>query len=123
MSSFVSRENSLKSKGLIVERVQRFSERGKRVALSRMEMYLAVIRVLDQGDSITEQQIIRKAGLSLVLSKEFFNFLVRLGIIKEKTVGTKLVYSITDKGQRLCVYFGLDDDNSIFRGTGIFRID
>ena len=88
-----------------------------------MEMYLAIIRVLDHGDSITQQQIIRKTGLNFNLSKEFFNFLVQLNIIKEKTVGSKKVYTLTDKGQRLCTYFGLDDDNPIFRGTGIFRID
>lgn len=88
-----------------------------------MEIYLAVIKVLDHGDSITQQQIMRKAGLSLVPPQEFFNFLVRLGIIREKTLGPKVVYSITDKGQRLVTYFGLDDDSSIFRGSGIFRID
>ena len=93
------------------------------MALSRMEMYLAIIRVLDHGDPITQQQIIRKTGLNFNLSKEFFNFLVQLNIIKEKTVGSKKVYTLTDKGQRLCAYFGLDDDNPIFRGTGIFRID
>ena len=95
----------------------------EQLALSRMEMYLAIIRVLNDGDSITQQQVTRKAGLGLVLSKEFFNFLVRLDIIREKAVDSKTVYSITDKGQRLCSYFGLDDDNPIFRGTGIFGID
>jgi predicted transcriptional regulator len=115
--------NSLKSKGLIVELVQ-FSLKGSEgLPLSRMEKYLAIIRVLDQMDSITQQQINRKAGLGLILSKEFFSFLVRLDIIKEKTVESKTVYSITDKGQRLCSYFGLNDDNQIFRGTGVFRID
>jgi predicted transcriptional regulator len=88
-----------------------------------MEMYLAIIRVLDRGDSITQQQITRKAGLGFTLSKEFLNFLVKLDIIIERTAGSKTVYSLTDKGQRLCAYFGLDDDNHIFRGTGIFRID
>ena len=95
----------------------------EQLALSRMEMYLAIIRVLDHGDSITQQQVTRKAGLGLVLSKEFFNFLVKLDIIAEQTMGSKTVYSLTEKGQRLCAYFGLDDDNPIFRGTGIFRID
>jgi predicted transcriptional regulator len=89
---------------------------------SRMEMYLAVIKVLDRGDPMAQQQIMRKAGLSLTLSKEFFNFLVGLDIISEKTIGPKVEYFITKKGQRLCDYFGLNDDNSIFSGTGIFRI-
>jgi predicted transcriptional regulator len=100
-----------------------FYERGHNLALSRMEMYLAIIRVLDRGDSITQQQITRKAGLNFSLSKEFFNFLVKMDVIEERNVGSKKVYSLTDKGQRLITYFGLDDDNPIFRGTGIFRID
>jgi predicted transcriptional regulator len=83
-------------------------------ALSRMEMYLATIRVLDHGDSITRQQIKRKTGLNFDISKEFFRFLVHFDIIKEKTVGSKTVYNLTDKGQRLYTYFGLDDDTPYF---------
>jgi predicted transcriptional regulator len=119
---FVSRDNSLKSKGLIVVRVKFFVEGANNLGLSRMEMYLAVIKVLDKGDSMSQQQIMRKAGINLTPSKEFFNLLIRLNIIGEKTLGTKIVYYITVKGQMLCAYFGLED-NSIFSGTGIFRID
>jgi predicted transcriptional regulator len=86
-----------------------------------MEMYLAIIKVLDRGDSMAQQQIMRKAGLSLPPSKELLNFLVELDIINEKTIGLKVEYSITKKGQRLCDYFGLNDENSIFSGTRVFR--
>jgi predicted transcriptional regulator len=89
---------------------------------SKMEMYLAVIKVLERGDSMAQQQIMRKTGISFPLSKEFFNFLVGLDIISEKTIGPKVEYFITKKGHMLCDYFGLNDDNSIFSGTGIFRI-
>jgi predicted transcriptional regulator len=89
---------------------------------SRMEMYLAVIKVLDHGDSMAQQQIMRKAGLSFPPSEEFFNFLVDLDIISEKNIGPKVEYLITKKGQRLSDYFGLNDDNPIFSGTGVFRI-
>jgi predicted transcriptional regulator len=88
-----------------------------------MEMYLAVIKVLDSADAMAQQQIMRKAGIPIVPTKDFFNFLVKLDIIDKKTYGAKELYSLTEKGQRLCAYFGLDDDNSIFSGTGIFRID
>jgi predicted transcriptional regulator len=88
---------------------------------SKMEMYLVVIRVLDHGDSMSQQQIMRKAGLSLTPSKEFFSFLVELDIINEKTIGPKVEYSITKKGQMICDYFGLNDENSIFSRTRIFR--
>jgi predicted transcriptional regulator len=95
----------------------------KNQALSRMEIYLAVIRVLDNGDAITQQQVMRKAGLNIPSTNEFFNFLVKLDIIREKNLGYEIAYFITNKGQRLNEYFGLDEDKSRFGGTGIFRID
>ena len=85
----VSRDNSLKSKGLIVVRVQFFVKGRNNLGLSRMEMYLAIIKVLDKGDSMAEQQIMRKAGINFTVSKEFFNFLVKLGIISEHNIGPK----------------------------------
>jgi predicted transcriptional regulator len=88
---------------------------------SKMEMYLAVIKVLDHGDSMTQQQIMHKAGINLPLSTDFFNFLVGLEVICEKTISPKVEYFITKKGHRLCDYFGLNDDNSIFTRTKVFR--
>jgi predicted transcriptional regulator len=88
---------------------------------SRIEMYLAVIKVLNRGDLMAQQQIMRKAGFSLPPSKDFFNFLIKLDLINEKTIGPKVEYSITKKGQMLCDYFGLNDENSIFNGSRIFR--
>jgi predicted transcriptional regulator len=88
---------------------------------SRIEMYLEVIKVLNRGDLMAQQQIMRKAGLSLPLSKEFFNFLVGLDIISEKSTGPKVEYFITKKGQRLCDYFGLNDDNAIFSRNRTFK--
>ncbi len=93
------------------------------MGLSRMEQYLAVIKVLENEEPITRKQIMRKAGFNVVSSEEFFNFLVNLDLIREKTLGPKVVYFITNKGQRLCAYFGLNDEDEIFGGTGIFRID
>jgi len=92
-----------------------------------MEKYLAVIKVLANWDSITQKQITCKADFNSSLPKEYLNFLVKLDLIVEKTLGTKKVYSITDRGQRLCKYFELndndDDNDSIFDGTNITRID
>lgn len=90
---------------------------------SRMEMYLAVIKVLNNCDLITQEQIMRKADLKLTSPKKYLNFLVDLDLIIEKTVGNKTVYSITEKGRKLCNYFRLNDDDSIFDGSNITRID
>lgn len=68
-----------------------------------------------------------KANLDLDSPKEFFNFLVNLDLVAEKKLGNKKVYSITSKGQKVIEYFrsGEDngDDDSIFGGTKITRID
>jgi len=64
---------------------------GKANALghSRMEKYLAVIKVLGNWDSITQKQIVCKADFNLAVPKDYFNFLVKLGLIIEKTIGKK----------------------------------
>ncbi len=100
-----------------------FVKETNNLSLSRMEKSLAIIKVLDDMDSITQKQVIHKAGLEIAAANELFNFLVKLDIIIERSLGTKKVYSITEKGQRICGYFGLDDDDAIFDGSGIFRID
>jgi len=93
------------------------------LALSRMEKYLAVIKVLENWDLITQKQIMSKADLELASPKEYLNFLVKSGLIAEKNLGVKTVYSITGKGQKLCEYFRLRDDEALFGVTKITRID
>jgi len=88
-----------------------------------MEMYLAIIKVLDNDGVLAQQQIMRKAGITTVQPEEFLNFLVKLGIIEERKYGSKTTYALTGKGQRLYAYFALDDDASISNGAGMFRID
>lgn len=93
------------------------------MGLSRMETYLALVKVLENWDLLTQKQIMAKADLDLDSPKEYLNFLVKLDLIIEKRIGHRKVYSITDKGQKLCNYFRSQDDNPIFSGTNITRID
>lgn len=116
-----SYESSLKRKGLIVVTVNFDIQGIAALEPSRMEKYLAIIKVLDDWDSITQDQIMRKADLKATTKKEFLNFLIKLDLIEEKTFGNKRTYSITDKGQRVIKYFRLNDDKAIF--GGLTRID
>jgi predicted transcriptional regulator len=88
-----------------------------------MEKYLAVIKVLENGDLITQKQIMQEADLKLESPKEALEFLVNAQLIVEKKVGNKKLYTITEKGERLYNYFRLNDDGGIFGGTNITRID
>ena len=93
------------------------------MGLSRMELYLAIIKVLNNESPLTQKQIIHKTKLNLSSLKECLDFLVELELVLEEKIGNKTVYSATDKAQKLGKYFGLDDDFSIFGGTHITRID
>lgn len=93
------------------------------MALSRMEKYLAVIKVLENGDLFTQKQIVQEADFRLDSPEEILDFLVNAELIVEKNVGNKKVYAITEKGERLYNYFRLNDDSEIFGGSNITRID
>jgi predicted transcriptional regulator len=88
-----------------------------------MEKYLAIIKVLESGDLISQKEIMEEADLKVESPKEVLDFLVDAQLIEEKKVGNKKVYSITEKGERLYNYFRLNDDSEIFGGTNINRID
>jgi len=87
-----------------------------------MEKYLAIIAVLDNWDLKTQEQIMRKSGLNLTSPREYFNFLIKLDLIREKNVENKTVFSITSKGKRICSYFRQNNNKSIFGGNRIIRI-
>jgi predicted transcriptional regulator len=93
------------------------------VALSRMEKYLAVIKVLENGDLFTQKQIVQEADFELDSPEEILDFLVNAELIVEKDVENRKVYAITEKGERLYNYFRLNDDSEIFGGSNITRID
>ncbi len=88
-----------------------------------MEKYLAIIRVLDNRDLITQKQIMEEADLELESPKEFLDFLVQMDLIVEKNFGNKKVYAITEKGERVFNYFRLNDESPIFGRSNITKID
>ena len=88
-----------------------------------MEKYIAMIKVLNDWESVTPEQILNKAGISIASPKEYFNFLVKLELIREKIVSGKKTYTITQKGQRLRSFFNHEYEKSTLGETGLIRID
>ena len=88
-----------------------------------MEKYLAIIRVLECGDLISQKEILQQADLKVDSPKEILDFLIDNQLIKEMKVGNKKMFAITEKGERLYNYFCSNDDSEIFGGTNINRID
>ena len=103
--------------------VQFFIDEATVLGLSRMETYLAIIKVLIDEGLITQKQIMYKADLNLSSPKDYLDFLVEMDLIVKKKIGSKTVYCSTDKAQKVFKYFKEDDDFSIFGGTKITKID
>ncbi len=93
------------------------------MGLSRLVKYLAILKTLECWDSITQKQIIAKTDPNCLVSTEDLEFLIKSDLIREKTMGNRMAYSITHKGQRVSEYFRVKDDNLIFASTRITRID
>ena len=91
--------------------------------LSLLEIYLLILKVLSEWDSLTQEQTMEKAGLNLASPKKYLSFLVRLGLLLEGAFGSKTCFSITPKGLNVVAYFRLMDDKSVFFGSSIVRID
>ena len=88
-----------------------------------MDKYIAMIKVLNDLESVTPEQILNRAGISLTSPKEYFNFLIKLELVREKIVSGKKIYTITQKGQRLCSFFDHECEKSTIGEIGIIRID
>ena len=91
--------------------------------LSKLERYLFLMNALANWNSISQKQLTHMDALNLVSKKNYLTFLVKLNLVTETTVGNRTEYSITPKGQRVCIYFRVMKNKSIFFGTRIDRID
>lgn len=75
------------------------------MGLSRLELCIAIMKVLAVQGSAELPQIVRKKDFGLSEPEEYLVFLVKMGIIRQRPVGDRVIYSITTKGLRVLVYF------------------
>jgi predicted transcriptional regulator len=75
------------------------------LGLSRLELCIATLKVLAVQGSAELTQIVRKMDFGLSEPKEHLIFLMKMGLIRQRTTDSRIVYSITTKGIRVLVYF------------------
>ncbi len=67
---------------------------------SKLEMYIDILRVLAQRGPLKLTHIMYKANVNCSVLKEYLNFLIKQGLVEERTVGKKrVVYAITQRGR------------------------
>ena len=74
--------------------------------LSKLETYLLIMKVLGDWDSLTQKQIMEKAGLNLVSPKGYLAFLVKLDISRGKDFWNqnRIFYS-TQRTKCNCIFW------------------
>ena len=82
---------------------------GKGVLLmrrSKLEMYVDIIKVLAQRGPLKLTHVMYKANVNCSLLKEYLDFLIKQGLVEERTVGKqRIVYVATQRGVIVLKYF------------------
>jgi predicted transcriptional regulator len=73
---------------------------------SKLEMYIAVLKVLAQRGPLKLTHIMYKANVNCSILKEYLDFLVKQGLVDERIVGKqRVVYAVTQRGLTVLTYF------------------
>jgi predicted transcriptional regulator len=73
---------------------------------SKLEMYIDILRVLAQRGPLKLTHVMYKANVNCSVLKEYLDFLVKQGLVEERTVGKKrAVYAVTQRGRIVIKHF------------------
>jgi predicted transcriptional regulator len=69
-------------------------------------MYIDILRVLAQRGPLKLTHVMYKANVNCSVLKEYMDFLIKQGLVEERTVGKRrLVYAVTQRGITVLKYF------------------
>jgi predicted transcriptional regulator len=73
---------------------------------SKLEMYIDILTVLAHKGPLKLTHIMYKANVNCSVLKEYLNFLLKQGLVEERTVRKQgLVYVVTQRGITVLKYF------------------
>jgi predicted transcriptional regulator len=73
---------------------------------STLEMYVDILTVLAHRGSLKLTQVMYKANLNCSVLKENFDFLIKQGLVEERTLRKqRVVYAVTQHGITVLKYF------------------
>jgi predicted transcriptional regulator len=73
---------------------------------SKLEMYIGILQVLALKGNLKLTHIMYKANLNCCVLKEYLDFLIKQGLIEERTLGKqRVVYAITQRGITVLKHF------------------
>jgi predicted transcriptional regulator len=73
---------------------------------SKLEMYIGILQVLAFKGNLKLTHIMYKANVNCSVLKEYLTFLIKQGLVEERTVGKRgVVYAITQRGITILKHF------------------
>ena len=73
---------------------------------TKLEMYVGVLKILDQNDSVKTTNVAGSLNLRTYDLKIYLVFLLKQGLVEERKLSNyRVVYLITQRGRRVLKYF------------------
>ncbi|MCW4003240.1 MAG: hypothetical protein NWE95_04925 [Candidatus Bathyarchaeota archaeon] len=73
---------------------------------SKLEMYVDILTVLAHRGPLKLTHVMYKANVNCSVLKEYLDFLMKQGLVEERTVGKRrVVFAITQRGITVLKYF------------------
>ena len=82
------------------------NKRNKEVRRSKLEMYVDILSVLAHRGPLKLTHVMYKANVNCSVLKEYLDFLMKQGLVEERTVGKRrVVYAVSQRGITVLKYF------------------
>jgi len=76
------------------------------VRRSKLEMYVDILTVLAHRGQLKLTHVMYKANVNCSVLKEYLDFLMKQGLVEERTIGKRrVVYAVTPRGITVLKYF------------------
>jgi predicted transcriptional regulator len=77
-----------------------------KVRRSKLEMYVDILSVLAHRGPLKLTHVMYKANVNCSVLKEYLDFLIKQGLVEERTVGKqRVVFAVTQRGITVLKYF------------------
>jgi predicted transcriptional regulator len=85
--------------GMMANRTKSFRRRGLRTRRSKLETYTDILKVLVNRGPLKTTHLMQKININSKTFKEYVEFLVKQGLVKERSVKEgRIVFEITPRG-------------------------
>jgi len=76
------------------------------VRRSKLEMYVDILSVLAHRGPLKLTHVMYKANVNCSVLKEYLDFLMKQGLVEERTIGKRrVVYAVSQRGITVLKYF------------------